>query len=69
MGLQWLRSGQVSKNSGLLNFAGLSILVSSVLSAVLMEMRYYNKRATAEFEAQLSSDEASSSGMEVKKEK
>lgn len=33
-----------------------------------MEMRYYNKRITAEVEAQLSSDEHSSD-MEQKKEK
>lgn len=44
---------------------GLSIFVSSVMSAVLMEMRYYNKRATAEVEAQLSSDD----DVELKKER
>ena len=41
--------------------------MSSIMSAVLMEMRYYNKRATAEVEALMSSDE--SSDTELKKEK
>lgn len=40
-----------------LMIAGFSILISSIVSAMLMEMRYYNKRATAETEAQLSSNE------------
>ena len=33
------------------------MVLSSVMSAVLMEMRYYNKRVTAETEALLSSDD------------
>lgn len=33
------------------------MVISSVMSAVLMEMRYYNKRVTAETEALLSSGE------------
>ena len=52
----------------LIGHAGLSIFLSSIGSAVLMEMRYYNKRVTAETEAQLSSDDNLSDD-EFKKEK
>ncbi len=41
--------------------------MSSILSAILMEMRYYNKRVTAEAEAELSS-EGYGSDMDIKKE-
>lgn len=47
---------------------GVSVFVSSVISVVLMEIRRYNRRSTAELEAQLSSDD-DFSDIEYKKEK
>ena len=43
-------------------------MIATVLSAVLMEMRYNNKRATARHEAEMSSEDFSDEE-ELKKEK
>lgn len=48
---------------------GMSMFAAAILSAILMEIRNYNKRAAAEAEAQIESDNEDLSDTELKKDK